>query len=235
MVYAIIVFNCFNLNLLPAWISENRVSKHFVISLNFPCLNLFTVLFAYVIFFGCFVVRDFCRSGCRQIFAYFYLTPSPSLPFCTFFPSLPTILCLTQVTVIWNQCAPIKKLVLCGKAVHISLLVTLRKVSWRTSCKALRWVKVNTIRGVCIFQYRAFFFGVKTGSMLVCRPCDCTSGNLNKTSVREKSKGVYLPIGWVYPSLRWTWEDYTWLWIVVSVPLKCVIARRGQTTPQRAY
>ena len=24
--------------------------------------------------------------------------------------------------------------------------------------------------------------------MLVCRPCDCTSGNLNKTSVREKAQ-----------------------------------------------
>ena len=28
--------------------------EHFVISLNFPCLTLFTVLFAY----GCFVVTD---------------------------------------------------------------------------------------------------------------------------------------------------------------------------------
>ena len=33
------------------------------------------------------------------------------------------------------------------------------------------------------------FSAVKTGSMLVCRPCDFTSGNLNKTSVREKSRG----------------------------------------------
>ena len=30
------------------WIYENRVSKHFVIYLNFPCLSLFTVLFAYM-------------------------------------------------------------------------------------------------------------------------------------------------------------------------------------------
>ena len=37
--------------------------------------------------------------------------------------------------------------------------------------------------------------GVKTGSMLVCRPCDCTPGNLNNTSIREKSRGVYLQIG----------------------------------------
>ena len=32
------------------------------------------------------------------------------------------------------------------------------------------------------------------------QPCDPTSGNLNKTSVREKSRGVYLAIGWVFPS-----------------------------------
>ena len=34
--------------------------------------------------------------------------------------------------------------------------------------------------------------GVKTGSTLVCRPCDSTSGNLNKTSARERSRGVYV-------------------------------------------
>ena len=32
----------------------------------------------------------------------------------------------------------------------------------------------------------SFISGVKTGSMLVCRQCDCTSGNLNKTSVKRK-------------------------------------------------
>ena len=37
--------------------------------------------------------------------------------------------------------------------------------------------------------------GVKAKSMLVCGPCDFTSGNLIKTSVREKSRGVYLPMG----------------------------------------
>ena len=40
-----------------------------------------------------------------------------------------------------------------------------------------------------------FFSGVKTGSMLVCLPCDRTSGKLNKTIVRERSRGVYLPVG----------------------------------------
>ena len=37
----------------------------------------------------------------------------------------------------------------------------------------------------------SFISGVKTGSMLVCRPCDCTSGNLNKTSVKRK---VLVPV-----------------------------------------
>ena len=44
------------------------------------------------------------------------------------------------------------------------------------------------------------FSGVTTGSRQVCRPCYRTYGNLIKTSVREKSRGVYLPIGRVFPS-----------------------------------
>ena len=39
-----------------------------------------------------------------------------------------------------------------------------------------------------------FFSRVKTGSVLVCRPCDCTSGNLNNTRVIEMCRGVYLAI-----------------------------------------
>ena len=31
---------------ISTWIYEHRVSKHFVICLNFPCLSLLTVLFA---------------------------------------------------------------------------------------------------------------------------------------------------------------------------------------------
>ena len=65
----------------------------------------FSVLFAYVcvcvsFFFwgggGGGVVSDFKRSGCRQNF---YLTPLPPSSL-FFFWSLPTILSLTQVTVI---------------------------------------------------------------------------------------------------------------------------------------
>ena len=135
---------------------------------------------------------------------------------------------------------------------YISLLVTLRKLSQRASCKARRWDKVNTIRRVYIVQYRIvfwfqltkrinhpdpgrvrqkstilfaflgwplslwprkqvsksqiswtrarmqvnfdpgqeFFSGVKTKSMVVCRACDFTSGNVNKTCVRWMCRGV---------------------------------------------
>ena len=41
-------------------------------------------------------------------------------------------------------------------AVYISFLVTLRKVSQRALCKALRWDKVDTIRRVCIVQYSTY-------------------------------------------------------------------------------
>ena len=60
------------------WMYKNRVSKHFVIVLDFPCLSLFTVLFAYVVHFGCFVVKYLCSSGCRENFAnYRSLQPLP--------------------------------------------------------------------------------------------------------------------------------------------------------------
>ena len=63
----------------PAWSYENRVSKHLVIFLNFPCLIaclLCCLLMSF--FFACFVVRDLCRSGCRQNY---YLTPIDLLHF----------------------------------------------------------------------------------------------------------------------------------------------------------
>ena len=90
-----------------ALIYKNRVSKNFVISLNFPCLSLFPVLFAYVVFSWLFCGWVFCqcRSGCRQNFPNFYPTFS-SVPLYTFFSSLAAILSLTQVTVFRNQCAP---------------------------------------------------------------------------------------------------------------------------------
>ena len=69
---------------ISTWGYENWVSKHFVISLNFPCViaSLLSCLLV-SFFFVRFVVRHLCRSGCRQNFANFYLTPTPlhSLPF----------------------------------------------------------------------------------------------------------------------------------------------------------
>ena len=57
---------------------ENGVSKHFEIFLNFPCLIaslLCCLLMSF--FFSCLVVRDLCRSGCRQNY---FLTPHPLPP-----------------------------------------------------------------------------------------------------------------------------------------------------------
>ena len=64
------------------WSHENRVSKHFVIFLNFPCLIacLLCCLLVSFLFFACFVIRGLCRSGCRQNYC---LTPLP--PFLLFF------------------------------------------------------------------------------------------------------------------------------------------------------
>ena len=77
------------------WSYENRVSKHFVIFLNFPCLIacLLCCLLMSFLLFACFVVRDLCRSGFRQNYCLTFLPPY-------FFLSLPTIVSLTQVTVI---------------------------------------------------------------------------------------------------------------------------------------
>ena len=82
---------CYWYRLKPTRIYENRVCEHFVISLNFPCLSLITVLFAYVfICYCCFVVRDLCRSGCRQNFANFFLPPPPTSPLFGYFFPVPT-------------------------------------------------------------------------------------------------------------------------------------------------
>ena len=58
------------------WSYENRVSRHFVIFPNFPSIiaRLLCCLIMPFFFFACFVVRDLCKSGCRQNY---YLTPLP--------------------------------------------------------------------------------------------------------------------------------------------------------------
>ena len=63
------------LKYIYTWSYANRVSKHFVICVNFPCLIaclLCCLLMS--VFFACFLVRDFCRSECRQNY---YLTRPP--------------------------------------------------------------------------------------------------------------------------------------------------------------
>ena len=80
------------------WSHENRVSKHFVIFLNFPCLIacllcclLMSFFFLLVLCLGICVELDVDRITILP-------APPPSLPI--FFSSLPTTLFLIQVTVI---------------------------------------------------------------------------------------------------------------------------------------
>ena len=84
---------------ISTWTYENEVSKHFVISLNFPCLIACLLSCSLMwFFFVHFVVWALCRCGCRQNFASFYLLAPLSPSLCFFFFILPTILSLTQVT-----------------------------------------------------------------------------------------------------------------------------------------
>ena len=96
--YAVLIIN------KSTWSYENRVSKHFVVFSNFPCLiawHVFTVLFAYVVFF--FFLLVLWLGICVEV-DLDGITISPP-PHPDFF-SLSTILSLRQVTVIWNQRAP---------------------------------------------------------------------------------------------------------------------------------
>ena len=106
--------------------------------------SLFTVLFAYVVLFlACLVLRYFCRSGCRHN----YYLPPPSPYFFSTHNSFFNTSDSYQFEIRGRL-----KLVSVPLAVKSYILVTLRKVYRRASCKALRWDKVITIRRVCIFQ-----------------------------------------------------------------------------------
>ena len=68
-------------------------------------------------------------------------------------------------------------------------------------------------------------------NQLYCFPCQRMT--LHRGTWIRRVWGVYLPIGWVFPSysmifgLCWTWEDYVWLWIALSNSTKvcdCVIS-----------
>ena len=116
------------------------------------------------------ILRDLCRNGSRQDLAHScsFQAPPPSHSLDGLFLSLPRILCLTQVKVIWKQTEGLK-LVFVPRSVFL-LLVTLRKVSQRASCKALRWDKVDTIRRVCISQYLmvySYFFWLNGSITLI--------------------------------------------------------------------
>ena len=58
--------------IISTWSYENRVSKHFVIVLGFPCQIAYLLCCLHMsFFFPYLVVKDLCRSGCRQNY---YLT-----------------------------------------------------------------------------------------------------------------------------------------------------------------
>ena len=85
------------------WIYENRVSKNFCNFSQLPLSNsLFTVLFAYVVLFFFFLLVLWLGI-CVEVDVDRIAILAPPLP--PYF-SLTTILYLTQVIVIWNQCAP---------------------------------------------------------------------------------------------------------------------------------
>ena len=64
------------------------------------------------------------------------------------------------------------------------------QIRWKQTCRSI------------LSQAKRSFFQCESnlGQCGSCWVCDSTSGSLHKTSVREKSRGVYLPIGWVFPS-----------------------------------
>ena len=59
---------------ISTWSYENRVSKHFVIFPNFPCLTTcLSCCLLMSFFFACLAVRELWRSGCRQNYYLIYL------------------------------------------------------------------------------------------------------------------------------------------------------------------
>ena len=72
--------------------SGKAVSKHFVISLNFPCLiaSLLSCLLMSFVVVVRFVVKDLCRNGFKKNFANFYLPPPLHTPSLCYFLFAPT-------------------------------------------------------------------------------------------------------------------------------------------------
>ena len=127
---------------LCTWI---RVSKHLLISFNFACLRLSTLLFALVLF------NFFFGGGGGGVVLWLRIcvemavdristqTPlPPSLVFC-FVPTLNSLFNTSD-----SYLVPLK------------LALGHLEVSRRASCQALKWDKIITIRIVCIVQYRYY-------------------------------------------------------------------------------
>ena len=144
---------------ISTWIYENRVSKFLSTPHVLACL-LWCLLMSHL-YFGSFVVRDLWRFGCTQNFgkfAYFLATPPPPLPPSLegVFPSLPRILCLTQVTVI--EASARLKLVLAPFSSLYFVIGHLEKSFPESIMQSSQMDKINTIRRVYIVQYRIVFW-----------------------------------------------------------------------------
>ena len=113
------------------------------------CVYCVACLCRFFFFFACFVVRDWCRSGCRQNY---YLTP-PSL---FFFPTHNSFFNSSDSSQ-FEISGSLKLVSVPFSSLVLYIRVTLRKVSRRVSCKALTWDKGITIPRVCIVQYRIIF------------------------------------------------------------------------------
>ena len=139
---------------ISTWSYENRASKHFVIFLNFACLivwHMFTVLLAYVVFFYLLVSW---LGICVEVHVERITILPPPLPSWSFFPTQNSFFNTSDS---YLKSARASSWFRCRLAVLFYTLVTLRKVSQRASCKALRWDKVITLRRICIVQYRIIF------------------------------------------------------------------------------
>ena len=139
-------------SLNSTWSYENRVSKHFVIFLNFPCLRacllccLLMTFFLLVLWLGIYVEVDVDRI---------IILPSPPPSLLPYF-LVPTHNSLLNTSDSYNLYEISARL----KLVSVPFSSTFRysgdighlekSFPESRSCKILRWDKVITIRRVCI-------------------------------------------------------------------------------------
>ena len=89
-------------------------------------------------------------------------------------------------------------------------IIRIYKKNHTTSCFDVRHCCFNATKSLNIVTFR---LGVKTS------PQELTFCSIN--AVREKSRGVYLPIGWVFPSYSTVWFDD--ISLVLNVRRLCVV------------